>query len=197
MARIRNEKPLTEEQRLRKNEYNKRRYRRKKAEISAYGKEYRKKNAERLRMVSAAWREANRVATRAKNRKEYATSERRRLQAKENARRWQAANPERANECRNAWRKRNAERVAAAGRDWEKRNPHKYAAHKKLRYAVRKGEVSKKPCEVCGTKKNIYAPHDDYSRPLDVRWLCRKHHMAADRVGGTRKSRYARKGASL
>ena len=31
------------------------------------------------------------------------------------------------------------------------------------------------PCEVCGIPES-HAHHDDYSRPLDVRWLCEKHH---------------------
>jgi len=29
--------------------------------------------------------------------------------------------------------------------------------------------------EVCGAE-NAQAHHDDYSRPLDVRWLCDTHH---------------------
>jgi len=32
------------------------------------------------------------------------------------------------------------------------------------------------PCEICGCEKSE-AHHDDYSRPLDVRWLCRVHHL--------------------
>ena len=31
------------------------------------------------------------------------------------------------------------------------------------------------PCEVCGATKTV-AHHDDYAKPLDVRWLCRSHH---------------------
>ena len=40
--------------------------------------------------------------------------------------------------------------------------------------------LEKKPCEVCGSEK-VDAHHDDYLKPLDVRWLCRKHHMQVHR----------------
>jgi hypothetical protein len=41
--------------------------------------------------------------------------------------------------------------------------------------AIRKGTLIRQPCEVCGAAKTE-AHHDDYSRPLDVRWLCKSHH---------------------
>ena len=41
--------------------------------------------------------------------------------------------------------------------------------------ATRLGILVKKPCEVCGNIK-VDAHHDDYTKPMDVRWLCRKHH---------------------
>jgi hypothetical protein len=31
------------------------------------------------------------------------------------------------------------------------------------------------PCEVCGDPQT-HAHHDDYSKPLDVRWFCPRHH---------------------
>jgi DNA-directed RNA polymerase subunit RPC12/RpoP len=51
--------------------------------------------------------------------------------------------------------------------------------------AIRAGRLVRQPCEVCGAVK-VDAHHDDYSRPLDVRWLCRahhrQHHIAEDRA---------------
>jgi hypothetical protein len=43
-------------------------------------------------------------------------------------------------------------------------------------HAIRKGVLKKMPCEVCKTEIDVQAHHDDYTKPLDVRWLCRKHH---------------------
>ena len=45
-----------------------------------------------------------------------------------------------------------------------------------LHVYVRKGKVAKKPCEVCGNE-NSEAHHPDYDKPLEVRWLCRDHHL--------------------
>ena len=54
--------------------------------------------------------------------------------------------------------------------------PKKEKARKLCHSAVRSGALIKKPCEVCGTEEDIHGHHDDYSKPLSVRWLCRKHH---------------------
>lgn len=45
----------------------------------------------------------------------------------------------------------------------------------RTRYAIRSGQLVKQPCQVCGDPKS-QAHHDDYSKPLEVQWLCSKHH---------------------
>jgi hypothetical protein len=42
--------------------------------------------------------------------------------------------------------------------------------------AIRNGRLIREPCEVCGSSA-VEAHHDDYSKPLVIRWLCRKHHL--------------------
>src|SRR5258707_11637000 len=41
--------------------------------------------------------------------------------------------------------------------------------------AVKSGKLERKPCVVCGSRPT-HAHHFDYSRPLDVIWLCPKCH---------------------
>ena len=68
-----------------------------------------------------------------------------------------------------------AAEAMAARNAYRSKFPEKHTAKNALSYAVKKGRVKKKPCEVCG-KEKAQAHHDDYSKPLDVRWLCVKHH---------------------
>lgn len=44
-----------------------------------------------------------------------------------------------------------------------------------VRRSIKAGHMKKQVCEVCGEIK-VDAHHDDYAKPLDVRWLCRSHH---------------------
>jgi hypothetical protein len=55
------------------------------------------------------------------------------------------------------------------------RNPQKYAAWTAVGHAIRDKRLIRQPCEVCGDPKS-QAHHDDYSKPLDVRWMCFRHH---------------------
>jgi len=56
------------------------------------------------------------------------------------------------------------------------RYPEKRAAHVATGNAIRSGKLVKGPCEVCGSLV-VDAHHDDYLKPLEVRWLCRVHHL--------------------
>jgi uncharacterized Zn finger protein (UPF0148 family) len=59
-----------------------------------------------------------------------------------------------------------------AKRNSKRTGPATAAVH----VAVKKGILVRQPCEVCGATKYIDAHHEDYTKPLSVRWLCRSHH---------------------
>jgi hypothetical protein len=70
-------------------------------------------------------------------------------------------------EKRRAWRlkRQRADRAA---------DPLANTARRKVAYAVRAGKLTKQPCW-CSELK-VEAHHPDYNEPLNVIWLCNKHH---------------------
>lgn len=71
--------------------------------------------------------------------------------------------------------------VKAVKRAYVDRHQDRRSAHVALGNAIRDGKVSPKPCVVCGAAK-ADGHHFDYSRPLDVVWLCRPHHSAFHKI---------------
>lgn len=59
-------------------------------------------------------------------------------------------------------------------KEWRTRSRIKEQAHNRVTRALASGRISKPgSCEQCGTdNRSIHAHHDDYSKQLDVRWLC-------------------------
>ena len=53
--------------------------------------------------------------------------------------------------------------------------PEKYKAHGLVQKSVVAGTLQRQPCERCGSPQ-VHAHHEDYTRPLDVMWLCPLHH---------------------
>jgi hypothetical protein len=78
------------------------------------------------------------------------------------------------------WRLNNPEKSAEIKSNWKKRNPLKYKAHSAVSNALKNGLIKKKPCEICGDKKSE-SHHPDYSKPLDIIWLCDFHHKEEHR----------------
>lgn len=60
------------------------------------------------------------------------------------------------------------------------RHPERIAARNAVSNAIRLGKLIAQPCEVCGTEK-AHGHHEDYSKPLEVIWLCHTHHMERHR----------------
>jgi len=42
---------------------------------------------------------------------------------------------------------------------------------------VKRGKIERKPCKICGTNERLEMHHEDHSKPTEVIWLCRKHHI--------------------
>lgn len=61
-------------------------------------------------------------------------------------------------------------------RSHKARDPQKHFARQMVAAAVAGGFLLRGPCEVCGTIDNVQGHHDDYPKPLDVRWMCFRHH---------------------
>ena len=62
---------------------------------------------------------------------------------------------------------------------------HSKRAGHMVEKAIKRGILVPEPCEVCGAagtmgdgRRRAQAHHDDYTKPLDVRWLCQEHHHA-------------------
>ncbi|HVI80409.1 MAG TPA: hypothetical protein VM715_20100 [Candidatus Acidoferrum sp.] len=74
----------------------------------------------------------------------------------------------------NEWRRKHG---YAAEIRAKKKFPEKEAARVLLNRAVKSGRIARGACERCGMPR-AQAHHDDYMKPLDVRWLCPRHHYA-------------------
>ena len=64
---------------------------------------------------------------------------------------------------------------------WRLKNPERVKAQRLIFSALRNKTLKKLPCEKCGCEKSE-AHHEDYSKPLEVNWLCKKHHGEADKA---------------
>lgn len=94
------------------------------------------------------------------------------------------------------WRERNRKEAREADKRWRrspeglawsraryKRDKIKVAARRAVTNAVRDGRLEKGKCERLGPdcKGRVEGHHEDYSRPLEVRWLCGHHHREVER----------------
>src|SRR5262245_6556904 len=68
-----------------------------------------------------------------------------------------------------------ANRKSGSSADWDRTHLTARKAHGKVAYQVRLGRLEPRPCEVCGWSLAL-AHHDDYAKPMEVRWLCHAHH---------------------
>lgn len=115
------------------------------------------------------------------------------------SREWHARNAARVRRARReeyaedleASRARNRARFRQRGElnvryERERASTPELKARQALRHAVQSGAVQKpSTCEVCGGEvesRRLHGHHEDYSKPLDVEWLCTLCHGARHRL---------------
>jgi len=98
---------------------------------------------------------------------------------------WRAENPE----YHKKWAEDNADSKRLAVRRYQKKylsieeNKTKKNARQRVRYAIRTGKLTKPAvCQECKVLKAIDAHHDDYSKALEVKWLCHGCHSLVHQV---------------
>ena len=69
----------------------------------------------------------------------------------------------------------------AAIKSWHLAHPDASAAHHKINNAIRDNKIVRPTlCSQCKVTGKVHAHHDDYKKPLAIRWLCavchKQHH---------------------
>jgi len=88
--------------------------------------------------------------------------------------RWRLAHPEAARAIQRAHYLRHRARYLARAACQRVTEPERVRARLAVSNALRAGLLTRAPCEVCGARAQAH--HEDYRRPLDVRWFCPTHH---------------------
>ena len=66
---------------------------------------------------------------------------------------------------------------------WQKVHPERPRSHHAVRRAVKTGRLTRpERCERCGKTGKLHAHHEDYTKPLDVIWVCPTCHKAIHRA---------------
>ncbi len=122
-------------------------------DVKKYSREYYLANRENLLKKSKEYQAKNKTARQA----------------------YLAKNRDKFREYDREWYKKNRERAIKNQADYNKRPEQKIkvSARKKLQKAVYRGKIKRLKCH-CGKESDAH--HTDYSKPLEVIWLCRQHH---------------------
>ena len=90
---------------------------------------------------------------------------------------YQRTHKGRVNKLAQLRRKKNSLPMRKKEKRWRDKNIQAKKAHSKLRLAFERGETTKpSKCSVCNKKKKVEGHHDDYNKPLEVKWVCAACH---------------------
>lgn len=142
-----------------------------------YVKEYREKNKDISRQQCREYYKKNKE-TILKQVESYRNKNKKEISLREALRR--ISDPDRfeKNRLRHyEWSKNHREEINEFQRNWYQKNKEKRKAHVVLNRAVNKGIVMRpESCSECNKKCKPDGHHEDYSKPLEVVWICRACH---------------------
>ena len=76
----------------------------------------------------------------------------------------------------NNWKGGESKNNAKYAKRYKRKYPERVRAYGILKRALKRGDIKKEPCKVCGNLK-VQAYYKDWNKPLKVVWLCKKHHI--------------------
>ena len=83
-------------------------------------------------------------------------------------------------EARKEYLKNNSDKRCKYVAKYNKNNPEKIKAKLILGKAIKHGTITRLPCIKCGNPKS-HGHHCNYDKPLEVIWICNKHHQELHR----------------
>lgn len=97
---------------------------------------------------------------------------------KKDTAKYASENVDKVNGYKRKWAKTNPVKNSNSKKDWCEQNPTKRYCHNAVNNALRDGKLEKPlSCECCQIFTDaLHAHHCDYTKPLDVMWLCSKCH---------------------
>ncbi len=136
----------------------------------SYSKEYYEQNKEQVKEVNRRWREAH---------PDYAHNWY--MENKEsllvNGREWRDGNRDRVDYLNKRNYRLNGDSIRASVKEWAEDNPEKVVAQNTLKTQIRNGNIVRpNTCSFCGDVSVVAGHHEDYTKPLEVEWLCRSCH---------------------
>ena len=145
------------------------------------------------------YREANKDLINERQRESYATDENRRATVKrcrenyynnnkEHAlmkmKEYYENNKEQILEYVKKWQFENKDKVYKSNKKWQENNKERRYAHIKFNNYLKKfPDIKPDNCSLCGnTEIKLEAHHNNYSKPLEVVWMCRSCHIGVHKV---------------
>ena len=81
------------------------------------------------------------------------------------------------------WRSNHKQRINQLKDTYRANNPEKISAQKLLSRAIERGDIVRPLfCGMCGESCKPDGHHADYTKPLDITWLCRKCHRLVHKI---------------